>query len=238
MPTALSPFRYIQLARYVLQRWLDLSSSPSAWKGKARALPITRPPIAARRALLVGAGAGQGVLRSSVVEDSTAQQPRPQTKSSSSAPAPSSNTSTTGPKLPHGGRPHVWDPPSSGPSRAPANEPNYPLGPDPSLPPEPREIYRLMNDQKLFMKGAIKPPREVVVLCHGESSFTLPFSLHKPGQSVERSGANMGHAGLYGFSTATPIPLFPSLKLHYWASVLEVLRDRMGVKVLVVGVKG
>jgi len=44
--------------------------------------------------------------------------------------------------------------------------------------------------------------------------------------------------GLYGFSTATPIPLFPSLKLHYWASVLEVLRDRMGVNVVVVGVKG
>jgi triacylglycerol lipase len=44
--------------------------------------------------------------------------------------------------------------------------------------------------------------------------------------------------GLYGFSTATPIPLFPSLKLHYWASVLEVLRERIGVKVLVVGVKG
>jgi triacylglycerol lipase len=45
-------------------------------------------------------------------------------------------------------------------------------------------------------------------------------------------------AGLYGFSTATPIPLFPSLKLHYWASVLEVLRERLGVKVIVVGVKG
>lgn len=45
-------------------------------------------------------------------------------------------------------------------------------------------------------------------------------------------------AGLYGFSTATPIPLFPSLKLHYWASVLEVLRDKMGIKVVVVGVKG
>jgi triacylglycerol lipase len=44
--------------------------------------------------------------------------------------------------------------------------------------------------------------------------------------------------GLYGFSTSTPIPLFPSLKLHYWASVLDVLRDQMGVEVLVVGVKG
>jgi hypothetical protein len=32
-----------------------------------------------------------------------------------------------------------------------------------------------MNDQKLFVKGAIKPPREVVVLCHGGSASTLPF---------------------------------------------------------------
>jgi triacylglycerol lipase len=45
-------------------------------------------------------------------------------------------------------------------------------------------------------------------------------------------------SGLYGFSTSTPIPLFPSLRLHYWASVLEVLRDRLGAKVIVVGVKG
>lgn len=44
--------------------------------------------------------------------------------------------------------------------------------------------------------------------------------------------------GLYGFSTSTPFALFPSLKLHYWASVLEVLRDRMGCKIIVVGVKG
>ncbi|ORY34820.1 Alpha/Beta hydrolase protein [Naematelia encephala] len=95
--------------------------------------------------------------------------------------------------------------PIAGPS-----EYRRPLVPDPNLPPEPNDIYRLMNDERLMIPGALKPPREVVVLCHG----------------------------LYGFSTATPIPLFPSLKLHYWASVLEVLRDRMGVKVVVVGVKG
>lgn len=51
-------------------------------------------------------------------------------------------------------------------------------------------------------------------------------------------GLQAHESGLYGFSTATPIPLFPSLKLHYWHSVLEVLRDQMGVNVLVVGVKG
>ncbi|WVQ79273.1 hypothetical protein IAT38_001369 [Cryptococcus sp. DSM 104549] len=84
------------------------------------------------------------------------------------------------------------------------------LSPDPKWPDGPKEIYNLMNDERLFVSGAAKPPREVVVLCHG----------------------------LYGFSTATPIPLFPSLKLHYWASVLEVLRDKMGVNVVVVGVKG
>jgi hypothetical protein len=46
------------------------------------------------------------------------------------------------------------------------------------------------------------------------------------------------NSGLYGFSTATPIPLFPSLKLHYWHAVLDVLRDTLGCKVMVVGVKG
>lgn len=73
----------------------------------------------------------------------------------------------------------------------------------------PNEITRLMADPTLF-KPSFQAPRNVIVLCHG----------------------------LYGFSTATPIPLFPSLKLHYWASVLEVLREKLGCKVMVVGVKG
>ncbi|KAL7424974.1 hypothetical protein Q5752_000661 [Cryptotrichosporon argae] len=92
----------------------------------------------------------------------------------------------------------------------PTDPPRPDATPDPRYPPEPKDIYRLMGDEHLFVPGAMKTPREIVVLCHG----------------------------LYGFSTATPIPLFPSLKLHYWANVLEVLRDRMGVKVVVVGVNG
>jgi hypothetical protein len=56
--------------------------------------------------------------------------------------------------------------------------------------------------------------------------------------SYSHCGGGADHQGLYGFSTATPIPLFPSLKLHYWSSVLKVLRDRMGVNVVVVGVNG
>ena len=99
-----------------------------------------------------------------------------------------------------------------------------PLRPDPRFPPEPHEIYRLMNDERLLIPGAAKPPREIVVLCHGFSLYVCRVA--------------DASSGLYGFSTSTPFPLFPSLKLHYWASVLEVLRDRMGVKILVVGVKG
>lgn len=92
----------------------------------------------------------------------------------------------------------------------------------------PSPISQLMNDPALFPHGPGGcAPENVVVLCHGTSHVCLTDYV-----------VDVLHSGLYGFSTATPIPLFPSLKLHYWASVLEVLRDRMGVKVLVVGVKG
>jgi len=62
--------------------------------------------------------------------------------------------------------------PIAGPSTS-SLPPNYnptgrPLGPDPDLPPEPSEIYRLMNDDRLLVKGGVKPPKDVVVLCHGE----------------------------------------------------------------------
>ena len=81
-------------------------------------------------------------------------------------------------------------------------------------PPNPSQAYRteiarLMAHPALFTPH-FTPPKNVIVLCHG----------------------------LYGFSTATPIPLFPSLKLHYWHSVLSVLRETLGCKVMVVGVKG
>ncbi|KAK4688725.1 triacylglycerol lipase, partial [Tremellales sp. Uapishka_1] len=165
MGSTLSPFRYIQMARYVLHRWIDsapLLAKPKG-KGKQRAVASTPPT----RSLLLSSVAGSGAPDRKLEEKDQA-----------------------------------------GPSKL--HMPTIDNGPDPRYPPESKEIYRLMNDARLFIPGAIKPPREIVVLCHG----------------------------LYGFSTATPIPLFPSLKLHYWASVLEVLRDRMGVKVVVVGVKG
>lgn len=122
-------------------------------------------------------------------------------------------------------------------------------------------MSRLMADPTLFTPD-FKPPRNIIVLCHGLSlplltlpyiflddppigdfsptlsSNSIPVSKGTPYSSIPQLFSLLRNPGLYGFSTATPIPLFPSLKLHYWAAVLEVLRDRLGAKVMVVGVKG
>ncbi|OXB36934.1 hypothetical protein LQV05_005184 [Cryptococcus neoformans] len=189
MGTTLSPFRYIQLARYAVNRWIDniptvkgkgkthlgnLHARAGDYLLKSEAAPDAPPPAHARQAE-AGPSRLAGVNENRLQQDDHYEHRQKEYHR------------------------HYRHPP------------RYPkLAPDPKWPPGPKEIYNLMNDERLFVPGAIKPPREVVVLCHG----------------------------LYGFSTATPIPLFPSLKLHYWASVLEVLRDKMGVKVVVVGVKG
>lgn len=105
---------------------------------------------------------------------------------------------------------HVSSPP---PPTTPTPSPSKPVPTPSSTPSTPptysSEIKRLMADATLFTPRFI-PPRNITVLCHG----------------------------LYGFSTATPIPIFPSLKLHYWHAVLEALRERLGCKIMVVGVKG
>jgi hypothetical protein len=41
--------------------------------------------------------------------------------------------------------------------------------------------------------------------------------------------------GLYGFDVRGPTS-FPSLQLHYWSSVLDVLRDKVGAEVIITGV--
>ncbi|WWC73589.1 uncharacterized protein I206_107561 [Kwoniella pini CBS 10737] len=186
--TALSPFRYLAVARYLVHRWVE-SVPKIKGKGKAKAIQHVRQHQ---------------------------QSPLDHRILATSAGVESHSSSSIGQDLP-----------SAGPSRLPHNDPNgqnhqyhhrhhkphvkFPkIAPDPKWPDGPKEIFRLMNDERLMVGGKIKAPRETVVLCHG----------------------------LYGFSTATPIPLFPSLKLHYWANVLEVLRNRIGANVVVVGVKG
>ena len=137
----LSPFRYIQVCRYILQRYLiDRRSrhSPAKWKGKAR----------------------QALHQL-------------QSQSGPSLAMASAAHNRHHDHHDNGAHEHTPDEPIAGPSTRPL-PPNErlsrsPLKPDPDEPPEPREIYRLMNDERLLIPGAVKPPRETVVLCHGES---------------------------------------------------------------------
>ncbi|WVW86809.1 hypothetical protein I302_108864 [Kwoniella bestiolae CBS 10118] len=185
--TALSPFRYFAVARYLVHRWVD--SIPSIkGKGKAKALQHVRQTQRQRDHL----------LRSTSLESHSSSHAHSEIPLAGPSRLPHNHHHQHGSGTGHGGkgkRPDVKFPK---------------LAPDPKWPPGPKEIFRLMNDERLMVGGRIKPPRETVVLCHG----------------------------LYGFSTATPIPLFPSLKLHYWANVLDVLRNKIGANVVVVGVKG
>ncbi|WVN86875.1 uncharacterized protein L203_102049 [Cryptococcus depauperatus CBS 7841] len=178
MGTTLSPFRYIQLAKYLRNKWID--TIPTA-KSKRKSRLVGDLPQARQSDYLVSAG----VAHAAVDDDGPSVEAL---GSPTSFPRGYATEKDGHHKLRHLPK----------------------LAPDPKWPAGPTNIYHLMNDERLASPGAVKPPREVVVLCHG----------------------------LYGFSTATPIPLFPSLKLHYWANVLEVLRDKIGAKVVVVGVKG
>lgn len=131
----LSPFRYIQLCRYMIQRFIADHPSTSLWKGKGKQLPQS-PPSRIKPNARVGFA-----------------------------------TAT----MEHGRNGRGDDGPIAGPSRhslPPNPRSGGPLRPDPDLPPEPSEIYRLMNDERLLVQGGVKPPREVIVLCHGESTST------------------------------------------------------------------
>jgi triacylglycerol lipase len=132
----LSPFRYAQVARYALQRWLDQTPNvvKSTWKGKGRATPVVATtPTGSRQA---GSDSESDV---SPGADS----------------GPSSSTKPEKPELSGG---------SPGPSKS-----RIILQPDSRMPPQPTEIYRLMNDERLLEPGRRNAPKEIIVLCHGKS---------------------------------------------------------------------
>lgn len=218
MPATLSPFRYIQVARYLMQWWLEAGVGLTARRKAAqqRATDFIYAPGMRSRAIAAAAATAQ-------VSEDDAESPRAREAARKAGV-------------------EVVDQAPAHPGDVSHLLPRPDAHPDLHFPSENTEIYRLMNDERAFLSGTMKAPREIIVLCHGEFiGVGGPGCRH--GRAVERpiTMARAGtdtHTGLYGFSTATPIPLFPSLKLHYWASVLEVLRDRMGAKVVVVGVKG
>jgi triacylglycerol lipase len=146
MGATLSPFRYAQVAKYALQRWLDQTPNvvKSTWKGKGRATPVvTATPSGSRQA------SGSSSSSSSSESD----------VSPGADSGPSSSTSPESPDL-------------SGSSSGSSKKSRYILQPDSRMPPQPTEIYRLMNDERLLEPGRLHAPKEIIVLCHGESSFT------------------------------------------------------------------
>lgn len=79
-----------------------------------------------------------------------------------------------------------------------------------------------MNNPALF--DPARAPRYPIVLCHGMCPC-IPTPLLDP------------LSGLYGFDVWGPAA-FPSLRLHYWSSVLSILKHKLGAEVIVTGVPG
>jgi triacylglycerol lipase len=148
MPLTLSPYRYLQSAQYAIRHWAEQvpRGAAAAWKGKGRAETSVRR----QPNTVLGTSRTDGLLKATVQE---------------------STPSKAGQGI-------------AGPSR---HEDSYkepekgqkPVGPDPKdpkLPQEQPKIYSLMNDSRLLHPESIKPPREVVVLCHGRSIVALDGS--------------------------------------------------------------
>lgn len=178
MPATLSPFRYIQVARYVIQWWLDAAPGFAARRKAARdraAQFIYAPRMGARTRALAAAtvlsdeNAGlRGKSNSAATGAETSSDPNNYTNTNTNmTPTPAPKASLTlepGYMTPYPTADVPLPPPSprpARPDRVPDNRYNT-------------EIYRLMNDDRAYVPGAMKPPREIVVLCHGQ--YQLPLA--------------------------------------------------------------
>ncbi len=143
MPATLSPFRYIQVARYLMQWWLDTAPGLAARRKAAqeRAARIMYAPRLRGRAMAAAAATAQ------VSEDVETPRARRAAR--------------------HLGV-DVVDKPSATPDDAGVLLPRPDAHPNLHFPSENTEIYRLMNDDRAYMEGSMKAPREIIVLCHGE----------------------------------------------------------------------
>lgn len=77
-----------------------------------------------------------------------------------------------------------------------------------------------MSNPTLF--DPARAPRYPIVLCHGTPAFISMTLLDLA-------------PGLYGFDVRGPAA-FPGLRLHYWSSVLSILKQKLGAEVIVTGV--
>jgi triacylglycerol lipase len=143
MGATLSPFRYVQIAKYVLQRLVDQPTATlkSTWKGKGKAAVKAAPT----------SGEARYATKASSGESSSSS------NSSSSSSSGSESSSSPNPEKPN------LSGSSPGPSRS-----RIILQPDSRMPAQSTEIYRLMNDERLLEPGRRNAPKEIIVLCHGE----------------------------------------------------------------------
>lgn len=161
MPATLSPFRYIQLARYVVNWWLETAPGLQARRKAAQAraaqiiyAPRARKPVAQPKEEYVTAAAG-GSSAALAFKPTAVDR------------FEGLHTDTELEDLPP-----------------------YPdKYPDPRYPPENMDIYRLMNDERAFLPGSTTPPNEIVVLCHGEWNSASARSLAAPHTSCGAVGA-------------------------------------------------
>lgn len=117
------------------------------------------------------------------------------------------------------------------PPRTPSDQPRKP--PPPTFPQQPHQpdiIHQLISNPTLF--DPVRTPRYPIVLCHG-SSF---YSRRDSSQSFDTTFF-ITHPGLYGFDSRGPSS-FPSLRMHYWANLLNILRKKIGAEVIVTSVPG
>lgn len=141
MPATLSPFRYIQLARYVVQWWIDAAPGLARRRkeAQARAIRFMEAPRA----------------RSRFMAAATLAASNPDGGASKLAQQAAARAGV-----------QAIDEPDTN-ADVGLLEPRVDKHPDPRYPPESMEIYRLMHDKRLYTPGAMQAPKEIVVLCHG-----------------------------------------------------------------------
>ncbi|KAG5636088.1 hypothetical protein H0H81_009136 [Sphagnurus paluster] len=83
-----------------------------------------------------------------------------------------------------------------------------PPPPEPAQAPSPPDTIHQLI-QNPALYEPLRSPRYPIVLCHG----------------------------LYGFDSRGPLK-FPSMRMHYWSNVLNILRDTVGAEVIVTSVPG
>ncbi|KAJ7057127.1 Alpha/Beta hydrolase protein [Mycena amicta] len=111
---------------------------------------------------------------------------------------------------PHASPSHPQPHPNPQPQQPPPPEPEPRPQPrdEPKQPPEPIDAIHQLLHHPALF-DPLRTPRYPIVLCHG----------------------------LYGFDQRGPSS-FPSMRMHYWANVLKILRDRIGAQVVITSVPG